>query len=885
MSVLQGLRRRLQLVFGARAADRDLDDEIRLHLELETEKNIRAGMRADEAWRLARIAFGGVDVTKEAHRDGRGTRWFEDLASDARFALRVLRRSPALTLAAVITLALGVGANTAIFSAVNAVILRPLPFHQPDRLVMLWESNPEFHWDQQDVAPANMLDWREQVHAFSDVAAYMDGDATGTLTGQGAPRLLSVAGVSGNFFSVLGVHPEVGRALRDAETWKNGARVMVISDRLWREQFAADPGVVGRTIMVNGKEAQVVGVMPRSFRFPSETIDAWMPLALDPASRGDISFRRAHWMRAIARLAPGVSLERANAELQTVVRRLQVQYPETNRVMGAGMTPLHDFLVRDSRRPLVTLLAAVALLLLIACANVGNLLLVRAAGRERETAMRLALGAGRARLVRQALTESVVLSLIGGAAGFAIGWWGTRVLIALQPPGMLPESGVRMDWAVLGYVVAITTLSGMLLGVAPAAWSARRTPAEVLKEGGRSGSDARRMRRWGQALVIGEVAIALLLSVGAGLLVRTFYELTQVNPGFDARGVLTVALGASGPRYDSDEKVQAFYADVLRRVRALPGVTDAAATAELPLTDWGWTSQFSVAGRAPGEYGNEVAHREVTPGYFRTMRVPVIRGRAFTQQDAAKAPRVVLINEALARQFFAGQDPIGQRVTFDKSPDSTSVWRTIVGVVGDERQTSLGTETKIQFMTPFAQETRQEMTLVIRTPGDPSTLAPAVRRIVSAVDPGLAIASVRTMADVRSASLARQRFLMMMLLVFAGVGIALAVVGVYGVMAQYARGRSREMGIRLALGAQRVQVRWLVVRRGMWLVGAGLAAGIGVALAATRFMQAFLFDVTPVDPVTFVAVPLLLLLTAAAATWLPALRASRADPVATLREE
>jgi putative ABC transport system permease protein len=450
---------------------------------------------------------------------------------------------------------------------------------------------------------------------------------------------------------------------------------------------------------------------------------------------------------------------------------------------------------------------------------------------------------------------------------------------------MLPESGVRMDWAVLGYVVAITTLSGMLLGVAPAAWSARRTPAEVLKEGGRSGSDARRMRRWGQALVIGEVAIALLLSVGAGLLVRTFYELTQVNPGFDARGVLTVALGASGPRYDSDEKVQAFYADVLRRVRALPGVTDAAATAELPLTDWGWTSQFSVAGRAPGEYGNEVAHREVTPGYFRTMRVPVIRGRAFTQQDAAKAPRVVLINEALARQFFAGQDPIGQRVTFDKSPDSTSVWRTIVGVVGDERQTSLGTETKIQFMTPFAQETRQEMTLVIRTPGDPSTLAPAVRRIVSAVDPGLAIASVRTMADVRSASLARQRFLMMMLLVFAGVGIALAVVGVYGVMAQYARGRSREMGIRLALGAQRVQVRWLVVRRGMWLVGAGLAAGIGVALAATRFMQAFLFDVTPVDPVTFVAVPLLLLLTAAAATWLPALRASRADPVATLREE
>jgi putative ABC transport system permease protein len=393
------------------------------------------------------------------------------------------------------------------------------------------------------------------------------------------------------------------------------------------------------------------------------------------------------------------------------------------------------------------------------------------------------------------------------------------------------------------------------------------------------------MQRWGHALVIGEVAIALLLMMGAGLLVRSFLELTQVAPGFDARGVLTVQMSASGPRDDSFDNVRMFYDELLRRVRALPGVTNAAATSELPLTSWGWTSQFSVAGRAPDQYGNEVAHREVTPGYFRTMRVPVIRGREFTEQDGAKAPPVVLINQTLARQFFAGQDPVGQRVAFDKSPDSASVWRTIVGVVGDERQTSLGTETKIQFMTPFAQEVRTEMALVIRTPGTPSTLAPAVRRIVSAVDPGLAIASVRTMADVRSASLARQRFLMTMLLVFAAVGVVLAVVGVYGVMAQYARGRSREMGIRLALGAQREQVRWMVVRRGMWLVGAGLAAGIVAALAATRFMQVFLFDVAPVDPVTFVAVPLLLLLTAVAATWLPARRASRADPAATLREE
>ena len=885
MSVLQGLARRLQLAFGTRAADRDLDDEIRLHLELETEKNIRAGMSAEEAGRQARVAFGGVEATREAHRDGRGMRWLDDFAGDVRFALRVLRRSPALTLAAVVTLALGIGANTAIFSAVNAVILRPLPFDRPGRLMMLWESNPEFHWDQQDVAPANMLDWREQVRAFADVAGYADGDEAVTLTGEGAPRLFTVTAVTGNFFSVLGARPKKGQALRDAETGKSGTRVVVISDRMWHDAFGGDPRIVGRTITLNGKEARVLGVMPTAFRFPSETVDAWIPLRFDPADRADVSFRRAHWMRAIARLAPGVSPERANAELQTVVRRLQLQYPETNRVMGAGMTPLHDFLVRDTRRPLDTLLAAVALLLLIACANVGNLLLIRAAGRERETAMRLALGAGRARLIRQALTESVVLSVIGGAVGLALGWWGTRVLIALQPPGMLPTGEVRMDWWVLGYVAAITTVSGALFGIAPALWNRRRMPAEVLKEGGRGGSDARRVQRWGHALVIGEIAIALLLTVGAGLLVRSFHALTQVNPGFEARGVLTVLLSASGPRDSTTNNVRAFYDELLQRIRALPGVSAAAATSELPLTSWGWTSQFSVAGRAADQYGNEVAHREVTPGYFRTMHVPVLRGREFTAQDGATAPRVVLVNAALARQFFAGQDPIGQRVAFDKAPDSASVWRTIVGVVGDERQTSLGTETKIQFMTPFAQEVREEMTLVIRTPGDPATLGPAVRRAVGAVDPDLAIVSMQTMSAVRAASLARQRFLMTMLLVFAVVGIALAVVGVYGVMAQYARARSREMGIRLALGAQRSEVRRLVVRRGLGLVTVGLVAGIGVALLATRFMQVFLFDVAPVDPVTFVAVPLLLLLTAVAATWLPALRASRADPVATLREE
>ncbi len=680
-------------------------------------------MSPGEARRVALLAFGGVEQTKERHRDGWGIRWIHELVADGRYALRVMRRNPVLAGAAIVTLALGIGANTAIFSAVNAVILRPLPFAHPDRLVMLWESNPEYGWHQETAAPANVLDWRAQVRGFQDVAAYADFDVPVTLSGAGAPRLLRGTLVTGNFFSVLGVPAEAGRMLRDAETWDTGAHVAVISDRLWRNQFGSDPAVAGRSVMLNGRPVQIVGVAPPSFNYPSQDVDVWAPVRWNPADRDKASFRRAHWLRPIARLQPGVTLDEADAQLQIVVKRLQIQYPAINRVMGAGMTPLHAFLVRDTRQPLTLLLAAVALLLLIACANVGNLLLVQAEGRDRESALRLTLGAGRWRLVRQALTESLMLSAIGGAAGLLLGWWGTQGLLALQPAGLLPVSDVGIDWRVLTYVVAATTASGLLFGTAPALWNSRRVPADVLREGGRTGSLGGRIRRWGNALVVGEVAIALLLTVGAGLLVRSFRALEQVDPGFDPHGVLTVRLDASGPAYDTDDKVRAFYDELIRRARALPGVASAAAAAEVPLTDWGWTSQFVAEGWPSGKYGPDVAHREVTPGYFRTMHVPIVRGRAFTEQDGKDAPKVVLINQALARQYFPDEDPIGKRVTFDKKPDAKSTWHTIVGIVGDEHQTSLGAETKVQFMEPFAQDPRSDMTLVLRTGNDPAALA------------------------------------------------------------------------------------------------------------------------------------------------------------------
>jgi predicted permease len=874
----------LRATLAKPAAERDLDDEIRLHLDLETEKNIRAGMTPEEARRQARIAFGGIEATKEAHREARGVSWLEDGVADVRYALRAFRHSPVLATAAVVTLAVGIGANTAIFSAVNAVMLRPLPFANADRLVSLGEDNPEFHWHHGQVAPANMLDWKDQVPAFADVAAYVDYTTTTTLTGEGEPQLLRSAQVTGNFFSVLGVDARLGRTLRPEETWQPSALVEVISDRLWRDEFGADPGIVGRSIELSGHRGEVIGVMPPGFAFPNENVDVWFPVGWNPDDRAKTYFRRAHWLGAVARLKPGVSLPEADAQFQAVVRRLQREYPATNRVMGADMMRLHDAMIGDARRPLLVLLGAVTLVLLIACANVGNLLLVHAAGHEREAALRLALGAGRGRLVRQALTESLVLAVLGGAVGALLGVWGTRVLMALRPPNLLRVHDLGVDWAVLGYVSLLALATGLLFGVAPAVWSGRRLPAEALKEGGRAGSRSSRVRRWGDTLVVAEVALALMLTVGAGLLVRSFRQLERVPPGFDGKGVLTVTAALPGARYDTPEKVLGFWSEIVRRARALPGVSAAAVTSNLPLTPSGWTSGFSIAGRT-ADIAADVVHREVGPGYFATMRVPLLRGRTFTDADRGDAPLVVVINKSFARKYFPSEDPVGHRIAFDRVPDSTSFWRTIVGVVGDEHQTSLTQEPRIEVIAPVVQDVRQGMTLLLRTAGDPAGLAPAARRLVAELDPKLAIASVATMEEVQSRSLATQRFLMTLLLAFAGVGLLLAVIGVYGVIAQVAKGRTREMGIRIALGAKTADVRWLVVRHGLRLAAAGLAIGLTGALLGTRAMRVLLYAVTPGDPVTFLTVPALLIVTAAAASWLPAARASRADPVTALRIE
>lgn len=886
MPTLSGLLVRLKALFRKSHAELEMDEEIQHHLALETERNRDLGMSTTDAARKARLDFGGLDATREAEREARGVRWLEDFVADVGYALRSLRRSPVLAGAAIVTLGLGIGANTAIFSAVNAVILRPLPFSQPERLFMLWEQNPEKGWYKNIAAPANMLDWKEQVAAFEDVAAWADWQSSATLTGEGRPVLLNSANITGNFFSVLGVRPAAGRSFTPEETWETGSPVVLLSDRSWRHQFSADPAVVGRTLQLDGKAVQVVGVMPPSVgAFPYEGVDIWQPMAWKPERRSEASFRRAHWLRVVARLKPGVTPEEADAQLQATVLRLQQEYPATNRVMGAGMTPLHEFLVGDTRQPLLVLLGAVAVLLLIACGNVGNLLLVRAAGMEREVALRLALGAGRNRVVRQALTESLVLSLLGGVAGLAIGWGGTRLLVFLQPPNMLPVHDIALSRAVLVYVFAITLVCGFLFGTAPAVWGARRSPAETLKEGGKSNSSAYRVRRWSDVLVVGEVGLALLLTLGACLVLRSYWRLTSVDPGFDPDGVLSVLVVLPGTRYDSPEKVNEFFEQLVRRGRELPGVTMASGATSLPLTGLRWTSDFKAEGWGPEQVGFEVGHHEVMPDYFRTMRVPVLRGRAFTDADRAGAPRVVLINQSLAARYFPGEDPIGRRITFDKVPDSTSIWRTIVGVVQDERQEALSRDPRNEFIAPVAQDGGRGLYLLLRTDGDPAALGPAARDLIAELDPDLAILSMTTMDEIRDRSLARQRFMLTLLGAFSVVGMVLAVVGVYGVMAQLARGRVREMGIRIALGAQSGEVQWLVVRHGLRLVTLGLAIGLIAALFLSRSITVLLFQVQPLDPVTFIAVPLLLVLSAMLACWLPALRASRASPALALRAE
>jgi putative ABC transport system permease protein len=820
-----------------------------------------------------------------ASERSRRPRALEVLWQDVRIAVRGLRRNAGFTAVAVIVLGLGIGASVAIFSAVSALMLRPLPFADAGRLVSLWENNAERNWVRGQVAPANWLDWRERVAELSGIAIYGDWLTGVELAGATESRRVLGSEVSGNFFDVLGVKPALGRAFTEEETWAGGETVVVLSHSLWQSAFNGDPGIVDRRIRLNrGTEARVIGVMPASLRFPREQTELWQPLGFARADVSQAWFRRAHLVRAVGRLAPGVSEARARVRLSEVARELQREHPELNRGMEADLGSLRHYLADPNSTPLLVLMGAAILLLLTACANAGNLVLVRGLSREREVAVRGALGATRRRVVAQLATESAILALGGGVAGVLAAAWATRLFALRKPIPFETLEPVTLDPRVVTFAVAVTALSAVLFGLVPALRAGRTRLTESLRDAVRTTAGSRPVRATATLVVI-EMVLAMVLVSGAGLLLRNLMHLQRVATGVDVRNVLTFAISLPTGGYADREHVIAFHETVLDRIRALPGVAAAAATTRLPLTHSSWHSDFTTQGWPADRIGSEVHHREVSPGYLEALGVPLRRGRAFDARDRSDSELTVLINQALADRFFPGEDPIGKRVAFDRTPEPTSVWRTIIGIVGNERQAGVAEAVRPEFLAPLAQDWNRNVSLAVRTQRDPLELLPAVRREMRALDASLPVFDVRTMQQVHSASLARDRFVLLLFAVFAGSAFLLAIIGVYGVSAQAARARAHEIGIRFALGASPAEVQRMMAARGVKIGLSGVALGLVAALASSGLLRGFLHDVQLVQPSTFALIAAGLAGAATMASWVPAWCATRAPVWSALRPE
>jgi putative ABC transport system permease protein len=798
---------------------------------------------------------------------------------DIRFGLRTLARTPGTTLAALVALALGIGANTAIFSVVSGVLLEPLPYPEPDRLMSVMMKNPAAGFPRFTVSPPDFEDFRRQNRTFEGMAA----SATGrfNLTGGERPESLQGAAVSAGFFHILRMDPVLGQAFRPEDERPGGAKVVVLSDGLWRRRFGADRGIVGRGVLLDGEVYTVLGVAPPGMDYPAKR-DLWVPLAVDPKeSRG------GHYLRVVGRLKPGVSVERARTDLAEIAARLERQYPDSNTGWGTLVTPLAELEVEDVRMALLILLVFVGFVLLIAVADVANLLLARVAARDREIALRSALGAGRGRLVRQMLTETLLLFLAGGAVGLLLAAGGVRALVALDRQALPRSQEVHLDGRVLLFTLAVSLGAGLLCGLVPALVATGRRLGEALKEGGRAVAGGVRGRLVRDGLVISQIALTLMLLVGAGLLIQSFIRLRSVDPGFRAEGVLTARMDLPPLKYPDEKRQVAFYRALGERLRALPGVEEAGFLYPLPLSGGGLVLAFNVAGR-PAPPPNAVPNsnvRAASPGAMKALGISLKRGRLFDERDDLAAPKVLVINETLAAQVWPHQDPIGQRITFEDPEDPKTPWYTIVGVVGDVHHDSLSKTPGAEAYWSQLQSPITGALLVLRGRGNPARFAGAVRAAVAEVDPDLPLDKVQPMTEVVEASLAQSRFKAVLLTLFAALALVLAMVGVYGVISYSVAQRTHEIGIRMALGAQAGQVLRLVVRQGMILVLIGLALGLVGAWYASRFLAGQIYGLSATDPLTFAAVPLGLAAVALVANYLPARRATRVDPLDALRQE
>ncbi|MBV9927383.1 MAG: ABC transporter permease [Acidobacteria bacterium] len=882
------LRARLRALTGRESVIDDIDEELRLHVEMEAEENVARGMSPAEARRAARLSFGHFDSMRDAAYTVRGGGLMETFLQDVRYGARVLAKHKGFTAVAVLTLALGIGANTAIFSAVNDLLLRPLPYTDADRVVMLWEVTPEGR-HMNTTSRANFREWRAQGGSFESVAAFSDQRLA--LTGGGEPEEVSVQLATPELFKVLGVEPSLGRVLAEDDARADSAGV-VISHAFWKRRFGGDPGVIGKGLTLNGEPYTVVGVMPQGFQWhirqrsgTGKPAEVWMVLQMPQPGAGGAN-ERGRFLSVVARLKRGVSFEQADAELKTIHRRLE-QDSTYNKNYTAEVIPLREQLVGNVRPALWVLLGAVGLVLLIACANVANLLLSRVAAREREIALRTALGARRSRVIRQLLTESLLLSLLGSALGLLVAWWGIGALVRISPRDLVSLQNVGINTTVLLWTLGVTLLTSVLFGIAPALEATRVNLSDALKDGGKGGdAQGSRSRRLRGALVVGEVALALMLLAGAGLLVKSFVQLRQINTGFETENVLTMVLPVPTTRYKEDPEFVAFFRQALERVRALPGVRSAGIVNYLPLYGGlGSATGFDVGGQpaAPPGMGPSTNVRVADSEYFKAMGIPLRRGRTFTDAENSEPRHVILVSESFARRFFPGADPIGKRIKVYMSEDPA--WAEIIGIVGDVRYDNLTAEAEPFAYYPHPELVYSTMTMVIRTAGDPAEMAPAARREVAAIDADQPVSDVRTMTQVMAETVSRARFNTLLLAVFASLATLLSAIGIFGVMSYSVQLRTREIGLRMALGAQPGRVMMLVLRQGLLLTLFGIGAGLAGALVLTRLMSSLLYGVTASDPLTFAAIVVVLGAVSLIACYIPARRATRVDPLIALKYE
>ncbi|HKQ77464.1 MAG TPA: ABC transporter permease [Blastocatellia bacterium] len=810
----------------------------------------------------------------------------ETLWKDLRLGARSLLKQPTFTIVAVIALALGVGANTAIFSVVHAVLLQSLPYRDADRLVSVWEHNRRRGNDQNVINMGNFFDWKEQNRVFEDMAAFFD--MTANLTSGGEPEEIPSQIATTSLFNILGVNPIMGRTFTPDEGRQGQPNVVVIGFELWQRRFGGDPQIIGRKLVLNGNEATVIGVMPADFNWhikagsmTRKIAQIWTPWQVGEQARQ----RQGRFASAVARLKPGVTFEQAQAEMKAIGGRLEQQYNQFNTNWGVNVVPLRKQFTGEIHLALLVLLCAVGMVLLIACANVANLLLVRAAGRQREVAVRAALGANRGRIIRQLLTESLLLAGLGGLAGLALAWWGTDLLVSLAPPDLLNLSQVKINAPVLGFTLGISLLTGVVFGLAPAFEATRLNLHGSLKEGGKNIGGSMRSQRLRNSLVVIEVALALVLLVCAGLLIRSFARLQSVDPGFNAHNVLTMRVSLPTRKYDNDQKRIDFFRQAVGQMQTLPGVESVGAVSFLPFAAPHAGTGVHIEGRPklpPGQ-GLNTGVIVSDLNYFRTMQIPLKRGRLFTDQEAAEMRHVVVINEEFARKNFPGEDPLGKRVVIDMKDDNQPC--EIIGIVGDSKHMNLDAEVQPMSYWPHPELTYSRMTFVIRTKGEPTVVAKGARNVISSLDPEQPVADARTMESLIGTSVARARFNTLLLTIFAVVALLLAGVGIYGVMAYSVAQRTHEIGVRVALGARATDVLRLVVRRGMTLALAGVALGVAASFALTRLMKTLLFNVSETDPLTFAGIPLLLTIVALLACLIPARRAAKVDPIVALRCE